>query len=72
MLSKKEDQVLEILKTQQVNQEISKRTLMFMREKDLIVRGLDVTELLKKKWFPKDLLFFVISVKNYNYFVDQN
>ena len=44
-----EDQVLEILKTQQVSQEISKRILMFMREKDLIVKGLDATELLKKK-----------------------
>ena len=49
MLSKREDQVLEILKTQRVNQEISKRILMFMREKDLIVRGPDATELLKKK-----------------------
>ena len=49
MLSKREDQVLEILKTQRASQEISKRILMFMREKDLIVRGLDVTELLKKK-----------------------
>ena len=49
MLSKREDQVLEILKTHQVNQEISKRILMFMKEKDLIVRGLDAMELLKKK-----------------------
>ena len=72
MLSKREDQVLEILKTHQVNQEIFKRILMFMREKDLIVRGLDATELLKKKWFPIDLLFFVISAKYNNYLIDQN
>ena len=72
MLSKKGDQVLEILKTHQVNQEISKRILMFMREKDLIAKGLDATELLKKKWFPIDLLFFVISAKYNNYLIDQN
>ena len=72
MLSKREDQVLEILKTHQVNQEISKRILMFMREKDLIVKGLDATELSKKKWFPIDLLFFVISAKYNNYLIDQN
>ena len=45
MLSKREDQVSEILKIQRVNQEISKRILMFMREKDLIVRGPVATEL---------------------------
>ena len=72
MLSKREDQVLEILKTQRVSQEISKRILMFMREKDLIVRGLDAMELLKKKWSQIDLLFFVISVKYNNYLIDQN
>ena len=72
MLSKREDQVLEILKTHQVNQEISKRILMFMKEKDLIVRGPDATELLKKKWFLIDLLFFVISVKYNDYLIDQN
>ena len=72
MLSKREDQLLEILKTQRVSQEISKRILMFMREKDLIVRGLDAMELLKKKWFLIDLLFFVISAKYNDYLIDQN
>tara|TARA_B100001093_G_scaffold164973_1_gene157416 strand:- start:546 stop:755 length:210 start_codon:yes stop_codon:yes gene_type:complete len=64
MLSIRVDLALEILKIFLERKAIFKKILKFIKEKARTVKDLNAKELLKKKIFLIDPVFFVILVKN--------